>query len=254
MRKSNRRLRWLASVAFCLTGLAGLGEAAEIESSEQFARNVLERMSRYVAGAEGLAFAATAVNVDVPKDGLPTRMSTRIRVAVRRPGQLYAEIESGEVHRRITSNGREVRLADLLANVYAVAQAPGGIDATLDYLGEDLGVFVPLSELLRSNPVDGIMEGVLDLDYVGLDDVDGVRCHQLSARQADLSWEVWIEDGPRPLPLKLAFHFWTDEGSSTFTAQLSGLALGGHLPDETFEPSRASDAREVPLRMVTESR
>jgi hypothetical protein len=171
-------------------------------------------------------------------------------VAVRRPDRLYVDIQSDEVHRRVTLDGGRIRLHDLLANAYAVAEAPGGVEETLDLLEGTLGVFVPLGEMVRRDPLSRVMEGVTALAYVGLEDVAGVPCHHVSARQADMAWEAWIEDGPRPVPRKLVFHFAEEGETTTFTAFVEAWSFPAHLPDEAFAPPLGEGAREIPLREV----
>ena len=238
-----------------LLGLLACGSpsavAAEDPAIEPFALRVLERMSGFVAGAKGLAYDAVTETVEVAGDGLPTRLRAEARVAARRPDRLYVDILSDEVHRRVTLVGRRVRLHDVLADAYAVAEAPGGVEETLDLLEAKLGVFVPLGYVLRRDPLASIMEGVLELSYGGLDDVAGISCHYLAARQDDMAWEVWIEDGAQPVPRKLVFHFADEGGTTTYTALVEAWVFDPHLPDEGFAPPVADSAREVPLREMS---
>jgi hypothetical protein len=225
--------------------------AAEDPAIEPFALRVLERMSGFVADAKGLAYDAVTETVEVAPGGLPTRLRAEARVAARRPDRLYVDILSDEVHRRFTLGRQRVRLHDVLADAYAVAEAPGGVEETLDLLEDKLGVFVPLGYVLRRDPLASIMEGVLELSYGGLDDVAGISCHYLAARQDDMAWEVWVEVGPQPVPRKLVFHFADEGGTTTYTALVEAWVFDPHLPDEGFAPPVADSAREVPLREMS---
>ena len=250
--RPNRQPLSLLVVWCCLIALGGpTAEAAEDRAVEPFALEVLKRMSGFVAGAEGLAYDAVTETVEVAPGGLPTRLRAEARVAARRPDRLYVDIQSEEVHRRVTLDGQRVRLHDVLADAYAVAEAPGGVDETLELLEGKLGVFVPLGYVLRRDPLAQIMEGVIELSYGGLDDVAGITCHYLAARQDDMTWEVWVEDGPQPVPRKLVFHFSDDGGTTTYNVLVAAWSFDPHLPDEGFAPPVADSAREVPLREMS---
>jgi hypothetical protein len=251
MSLEHRHRRLLSSIVApcCLVAFASFpAEAREDPAIEPFARQVLEGMSRFLGSAESLTYQATAETVDVPADGLPSRLRTDVRVAVRRPDRLYVDIQSDEVHNRVTSDGQLVRVHDLLANAFAMRAAPGGVDEVLALLEGKLGVFVPLSQMLRRDPLPGIMEGVTALAYVGLENVAGATCHHVAARQDALAWEAWIEDGTHPVPRKLVFHLKDEDGTSTYTAHLGGWGFSTHLPDAVFEPPIAGDVQEIPLR------
>ena len=250
VRPKHGPLVWLISGA-CLLGWSALpAAAAEEPAIDPFARQVLERMSDFAAGAESLAYDAVSETVEVPDDGLPERLRTETRVAMRRPDRLYVDISSDEVRRRVTLNGSRLLLHDLLADAYAVTEAPGGVEETLDLLEGTLGVFIPLGQLLRGDPLASIMDGVTLLSYGGIDDVGGIACHLVAARQSDLAWEAWVEDGPRPVLRKLVFHFSDDEGTTTYTALVEAWSQGSHLPDAAFLPPVPDGAREIPLREV----
>lgn len=240
----------LVGLSCLLTAGSLSAEPAQDPAIEPFARQVLERMSGFLGRAERLTYDAVTETVEVASGGLPVRLRTETQVALRRPDRLFVDIVSDEVHRRVTLDGRRVRLLDLLANAYAVAEAPGGVDETLGLLEDKLGVFVPLGQLLRRDPLSEVMEGVTALSYAGLDDVGGVACHHVAGRQADLAWEAWIERGRQPVPRKLVFHFDDDEGTTTYTALVTAWGFPADLPDEGFAPPLAGTALEVPLREI----
>ncbi|GMR23992.1 MAG: hypothetical protein BMS9Abin37_2476 [Acidobacteriota bacterium] len=135
-----------------------------------------------------------------------------------------------------------------MANVYASADAPSTIDATLSKMEDELDIFIPLADNIATDANQRIMDGAGEITYLGLDEVDGVSCHHVFVQQDDLDWQIWIEDGRRLVPRKLVFDFKDDEGNPTFTALLSDWDFAPHLPDAVFTQSPPLGVRRIRLK------
>lgn len=225
--------------------------AVQDQTSDAAAEEFLERMCDFVQTADKFTYTVTSVHTETLDDGLPFALAAETRVAVRRPNRFWVDVRSEQVHNRFLYDGESIQLQHLMADLYATAAAPATIDATLQEMEEKLGIFIPLADLISSEPYQRIMDGVESITYLGLEDVDGVSCHHLFAEQDDMSWEFWIEDGRVLVPRKLIFDFKGDEGSPTFTALLSDWDFSPHLPDSVFTQGPPPSARRIDLRELT---
>ena len=63
--------------------------------------------------------------------------------------------------------------------------------------------------------------------FLWLSKVQGQLCHHLAFRQEDIDWQIWIENGPTPLPRKFLI---TDK-------KAKGLQVTALLPNGTPHPS-----------------
>lgn len=133
------------------------------------------------------------------------------------------------------------------ASVYTEMSAPATIDATLTRMEDEFDIFVPLGDLVASDAGRRILDGVNEITYLGLDEVDGISCHHVFAQQDDLDFEVWVEDGSVLVPRKLILNF-NDEGGPTYTALLSNWDFSPHLPDAVFTQPAPEGARRVDLQ------
>ena len=79
------------------------------------------------------------------------------------------------------------------------------------------------------------MEEVLTGEYVGVTELSGVRCHHLAFRSGDVDWQIWIEDGDKPLPRKTArrtsyrHHYYPRPvvyGAGAVAATATAIAIG----------------------------
>ena len=48
-----------------------------------------------------------------------------------------------------------------------------------------------------------LMDGVTASEHVGIEEIGGVRCHHCRFIQENFNWDIWIEDGDRPLVHKV---------------------------------------------------
>ena len=54
--------------------------------------------------------------------------------------------------------------------------------------------------MLYTDVYEGLMAEATQGRYVAMEDVGGVRTHHLAFRGREVDWQIWIEDGDRPLP------------------------------------------------------
>jgi hypothetical protein len=52
-----------------------------------------------------------------------------------------------------------------------------------------------------------LIKGVQEARYVGMSQIADTKCHHLAFRQKLLDWQLWVEDGDKPLPRKLVITY-----------------------------------------------
>ena len=64
--------------------------------------------------------------------------------------------------------------------------------------------------------------------------------------QEVIDWQIWIEDGPRPVPRKLLITYKEEPGSPQYVARLSDWDFQPCLSDHyfRFQPPKGSDEIE----------
>jgi hypothetical protein len=250
---SNRfRSRWLVTL-FVLATIVWLSEpatATQDPESGAYATKIVEAMGNFIESAAQLSFTITSVHTETMADGIPFQLVTETRVALRRPDRFWVDTHSEQVHNRFLYDGQRVTLHHLIANSYASVEAPATIDATFTMMEEKFGMFIPFTDIIAGDASRRIMDEVKAITYLGIDNIDGVSCHHLFARQEDLDWEAWIEDGIMLVPRKIAIYFKNDEGNSTYTALLSEWDFSPHLHDAVFTQTHPLGARRIELQQI----
>ena len=94
-----------------------------------------------------------------------------------------------------------------------------------------------LSGVPRSRPGGGLCQRSGNAQsgfYAGLHTVQGVDCHHLVFRQADIDWQIWIDAGLMPLPRKLLITYKDEPGFPRYTGLFSDWDLSPELGDSVF--------------------
>lgn len=247
-----RRGPMLAVMCLCaaLTSGAGSHAAAQSEAENTFATEIVNRMANFLDSADALTYTSLSATVAAAAEEPPSTLHATVHVAVRRPDRLWVDLQSEEVHNRFLYDGATLQIQHLLENLYATHAATGNIRQLLDAVENELGIFIPLGAIWGGDSQARIMEGVEAITYLGIQDVEGVPCHHIHARQSDLSWQVWIEDGVQPVPRKVSIHFMTGDVSNTFSSVLSEWDFAPHLPDSVFNQSPPPNAQRIELQRL----
>jgi hypothetical protein len=190
-------------LAMTMAGARG-ARGAEPQPSPQIDRQAFEhlkRMSDFLDNLKGFRVDGQSSLDVVLESGQKVQYNARSLVDVSRP-RLRSTRVGPFADLLFLYDGRRFVLHDRLRNLYAVSEAPEGLDQALTDARERLDLQAPGTDLLYAKPHLGLMEDVTELQYLGMEAVGGVRTHHLAARKQDVDWQLWIEDGPQPFPRK----------------------------------------------------
>ena len=83
-------------------------------------------------------------------------------------------------------------------------------------------------------------------------DVEGIPSHHFLFRGDHLDWQIWIEDGERPLPRKIVVTYKELEGSPQHSIVLTDWNLEAELDDELFVAEVPEGAVKAEFRLLRE--
>jgi len=199
-------LKFLA--AACAAGLLAPGVLLAVQPPEAavspLALASLKRMGAALAAAKAFTYAAQTIS-DVPaKNGQLLTLFSHADVALKRPDKLRAHLTGEAPHFDFYYDGAAAAAFAPGNRVYSVTKAPATIDAMLPALEHETGIRLATAGLLFSDPYKVLTRGLTSGLFVGREAVRGIACDHLAFRSAGVNWEIWIESGPRALPLRLA--------------------------------------------------
>ena len=225
----------LLAAILVVAGAAWSAAAGAAPGVDAAADRILRQMSDYLATAVEFSFHADVTYDEALASGEEIEYGATADVSVRRPDRFHVEYRGDEGRRRVFFDGRTLTLYYPGVNVYAVTEVPPEIDGAVDLVFEKYGFSVPIADLVYSDPYSALTGGVETGFVVGLHPVDGVPCHHLAFSQEAVDWQIWIEDGPRPVPRKLVIIQKDEPGSPRYTATLSDWDFQPRLSDHYFE-------------------
>lgn len=154
--------------------------------------------------------------------------------SVRRPDGLRAERTGDLVDQVFYYDGKSLTLHNPGQRYYASIDAPDTLDAMLDFAREKLDIVAPAADLLFTDAFEILTEDVVSGFVVGKAVVEGVRCDHLAFRAPHVDWQIWIEEGDRPLPRKLVITTRDMVNAPQFSVVMTGWNLSPNLTDSTF--------------------
>ena len=117
---------------------------------------------------------------------------------------------------------------------YATSPAPPTIDAMLDFARDKLDIIAPGSDLIYKNAFARLTQDLTSAFVVGKSVVGGVPCDHLAFRNAEVDWQIWIQEGAKPLPRKFIVTSKKVPGSPQFAVVLSKWDAAPKITDTTF--------------------
>ncbi len=201
---------------------------------EPAALEKLKAMSDLLKSASTFTFTAKTDREQPSLNGPMLDFFGVSRVAVSRPNQVHVDTK-GDLHdASLWYDGRTVAIYSAKSSFYGQTAAPSTIDETVLMLMDRFQLPLPVAGFLLKDPYAKMMEGVKTAFDAGVAEVDGTSCRHLAFSEEDADWQVWIEDGSRPLPRRLAVTYKKVEGAPRVVTALSDWNLSQAIPANEF--------------------
>ena len=121
----------------------------------------------------------------------------------------------------------------------------------LDFAREKLDVIAPGAELMYSNAAERMLKESSSGFVVGPSVVAGVKTTHLAFRGADIDWQIWIEDGSKPLPRKFILTSKKVTGEPQFTILMRSWDSNPKLTEKEFTFTPPKGAKKIEFLQLT---
>jgi hypothetical protein len=217
---------------------------------EPQAEQVLRGMSEYLAQLRKFTLVSDSVDEVVLQSGQKLQFPSTSQIYVQRPNRLRSDRVGGETDASLFYDGSKLSLLGRKRSVYASTEAPATLDGAIGFARKDLQMDAPGADLLYSTPYDILSEDVVSGRYLGEARLDGVNTHHLAFEGNETNWEIWIEDGPRPLPRRFVITSKKVLSHPQFTVSMHDWNVSAPLSDETFTFKPSEGARQLTFKEV----
>jgi len=214
---------------------------------EPAATNALKSMSAYLMTARTLGVTSRGSIDVVTADGQRIELDGTTEYKIRRPG-FVIDYESDAKSRRFIYDGKNFTVYSPKLGFYSTVAAPPTNREALDTIYKNFGIALPLEDLFRWG--DGAsadrLQAMKSAYSLGTATIDGVATNHYAFREAQVDWEVWIQQGNHPLPRKLVIVDRTDASHPTFIARLD-WQVNPTFTDSDFAFVPDGDAKRIEL-------
>jgi hypothetical protein len=131
---------------------------------------------------------------------------------------------------------------------YGTAHTSGALDEAMDVASERFGIAMPLEDFIRSDPYKDLLRKATSGADIGPVSVMGVPCEHLAFTQDNIDWQIWIENGARPIPRKFVITYKDERDSPQYTAIFSNWDFATKLPDFVFKFEAPSGASKIKVK------
>jgi hypothetical protein len=230
----NRWVKILAIAAVLIWNNAVFAEQSS-QLRDEKAVTVLKAMSNALAGIERFSVSGKgSVDTRLPA-GLIVTNPIEVDMNVQRPGSLHIRRFNGADTQDLYVNKGEMTLFQSGSGFYASTEVPEGIEEAMGFALEELEIEAPLMDLLHHNVFEHLAGSSDPILYLAENSpIDGVDCHHIVIRNAEVDVQLWIENGQEPLPRQLILTAKWEGGSPRFVARMD-WNLEPEYTEGTFE-------------------
>jgi hypothetical protein len=246
MRRSSRVLLWALPLIAVAAPLR-----AEQAGVDPKAAEILRASMRYVGGLQKFALETDNTIEVVLASGEKLQFENPVNLVVRRPDHLRAERVGDLVDQLFLYDGKRLTLLDRGRDYYASIDAPPTLDGALDLARDKLDIVAPAADLLYRDAYEALTKGATSGIDVGPAMVGGVRCHHLAFTLPEVDWQLWVEEGDKPLPRKFVITSKQVPGAPEFAVWMRKWDLSPSAPDDLFTFVAPKEAKQIEFLQVT---
>ena len=235
MNNSMKRLSgwlWPALAAVAVVWpIAGHAQAGDVDPD---ALALLRRSTDYLAATKQFSLVTDTTIEAVLPDGQKLQFGHRVAVTVQRPNRMRAERVGELITQTFYYDGKTLSLNLPEQKYYATADVPPTLEGMLDVARDKLNVIAPGADLVYANAFERLTEGLTSAFIVGEAVIDGVRCDHIAFRNAEVDWQIWIQQGDKPVPRKFVITSKRMPGSPQFVSVMSNWQTAPVITDAIF--------------------
>jgi hypothetical protein len=234
MRPTRQFIGWLLPALMAALAAWPIASLAQSSGVDPEAIKELRRATDYLAGLKQFRMETESAVDVVSAAGEKLQLGNRMAVTVQRPNKLRAERVGELVAQVFYYDGKSLSVNYPKDKYYATAAAPPTLEAALDFARDKLKVNAPAADLIYGNALERFTEGLTSASIVGSAEVSGVVCVHLAFRNPEVDWQIWIQEGDKPMPRKFVVTSKKLPQSPQFSVTISKLDAAPKVTDATF--------------------
>ena len=206
----------------------------------------LNRMGTYLRSIKAFQVETTTTRDEVLDDGQLVQLDSKVNLLVRFPDKMRVEVTNPRQHRLYLYNGKDFTIFGERVNYYATVPVPETVSKLAIQLDDKYGIEIPLEDLFFWGTPQSKEKDITGATDIGPSEINGITCEHYAFRQKGLDWQVWIQLGDYPLPLKLVLTTLTDDSRPQYSSTLT-WNLAPSFNGAAFEFNPPPDAHKIAI-------
>ncbi len=234
------------AVASFLIGLGlPLAEARSQGTIDADADRILRSMSSYMTALTAFTADYDVESEIIDRSGQKLQFNSSGTIVVQRPGKLYAHRKGAFADAELYFDGKTVTLFGEKMNAYVQIDSPGTIDNAIDEVRGETGLDMAGADLLYSDPQAGLLTDVESGAYLGTEVISGIECDHLAFRARQVDWQIWVESGDTPVPMKYVITSKWVTGAPQYSVRMHDWNVHPEIDAKRFEFAPAAGATKI---------
>jgi hypothetical protein len=200
---------------------------------EPEAISALHKMGEFLRNQQNFSVQARGTTDDLLSSGQKVQFGGAVDLKVRRPDRMRMDISGDRRNERIYYDGKNFTVFGERVGYYATFPAPGTLAELKDVLEKRYAFDLPLADLFYWGTDQDSTASIQKATRVGTANIEGFVCDHFAFRQKDVDWEIWIEQGGRPVPRKYVITT-TSEKSKPQHSMVLNWDLSAKYDDQLF--------------------
>jgi hypothetical protein len=201
--------------------------------------------------AEQFSFQARTIRVYSEANGEPLHVVHTMKVTVRRPNRLLAEVTGDDGSNKLAFDGKTLTIYSAQDKKYATLSVPEGttIDGMLKEAIGRYGIDFPLADFLSEAPNKAFLSGVTSGRVVNTVTIDGApHDHLFFSQPPGIELELWLPKTDQAPPRRLIVTYRFLPGQPNLITEFSDWNFNIHPTDAEFVFQPPADAVQVALK------
>jgi len=229
--------------------------AEQVNTSQQRidprAVSALDRTGAFLRSQRAMVVNAEMTTDEVLDSGQKIQRNGIATLKVSRPDRLRADVVSDRGTQQLFYDGKTFTLYQPALGYYGSFNAPPTLAQLVNVAEQHYGIDMPLADLFAWGTDQSLTANLKGAISLGPSMVKGVKCDHYAFHQADVDWEVWIEQGPQPLPRKLVITTTTERTQPQHVAVLT-WDLAPRLDESLFTFTPPATAQRIEFAVARE--
>src|ERR1700712_825605 len=225
--------------------VTGMPMAAKADGDE--ARQILHKMSGYLAGEKAISFDYDTSLEVVTTDHQKLSLASSGTVELGRPDKLRMTRHGGFANVEMVFDGKTMTLLGKDKNLYAQVPVAGTIDDLVDELRDKFQRPLPAADLLLVDVYGQLTHDVVDIKDLGSGVIAGTECDHLAFRTKDVDWQIWVAQGEKPYPCRYVITAKDVDQGPQYSIQITNWKTGTEVVAKDYVFDNGTAAKEVDI-------